>query len=88
MRGKRWVCAKASSKSELAGKLADVRTDVCACTRVSRRRVREKAEGVYETQIGTDGADGVKEMKIINKKQKIKYAQKIKKYRKIAKNRK
>ena len=69
------VRAEAINESVLAGKLVGARTGVCACTRVSRRRVREKAESVCGSQIGTDGADGVKEMKIINKKQKIKYAQ-------------
>ena len=69
VRGEGLVCAEASSKSELAGKLAGVRTGVCACTRVSRRRVREKAEGVCGSESGPmDGADGVKEIKIEKEK--------------------
>ena len=79
-----WACegkggrvrAEAISESARTGdELAGVRTGACACTRVNRRRVRERAESVCGAQIGSDGADGVKEMKIINKKQKIKYAQ-------------
>ena len=55
VRGEGLVCAEASSKSELAGKLAGVPTGACACTHVSRRRVRERAEGVCGAQVGTNG---------------------------------
>ena len=72
-----WACegkggrvrAEAISESARAGELAGVRTGVCACTCVNRRRVRERAESVCGAQIGTDGANGVKKNK--NRKEKI-----------------
>ena len=82
-RGRAWgrVCvrvrAEAINESVLAGKLAGARTGVCACTRVSRRCVRERAEGVCGPQVGTDGrsrwGEGNENRKIKkNKKSKIK----------------
>ena len=72
VRGEGLVCAEVSSKSELAGKLAGVRTAVCVCTRMSRRRVRERAEGVCGPQVGTGGrsrwGEGNENRKIKNKK--------------------
>ena len=49
--------------SELAGKLAGVRTLVCACT--NRRRVQKKRKVCVGLKSASmDGADGVKEMEM------------------------
>ena len=63
--------AEAISESVLMG----VRASACACTRVNKRRVRERAESVCVAQVGTDGRSrwGEKiKLEKKNKKSKIK----------------